>query len=533
MQAWPLEHRVIGHMLRNRAETDPDRPLLQIGGLDQTVGAFNTSVNRTAALLASLGVAKGDRVALMLGNSAEFLWGWFACAKLGAIYVPINTDYRGDVLAYQLEKADITHLLIEVIWLDRLVEIAGRLTSLKHVLVRGESDDVALEGCTVTSLSAANAESEREPEVVLHYTDAHAISFTSGTTGPSKGVLASNCHVMTFALDWARCVGLQPNDRLHSCLPQFHAIATWLGFLPALMAGANVTVVERFSASRFWDEVREADATIVHGIFSMIPILLKQPARPDDATQPARRFYIGQQNDDFEKRFNCRIIEVFGSTETGIVTYTPLDAERRRGSCGRFNTETFDVSLVDDADNEVAVGEVGEIVVRPRQPFSMLGEYYNMPCESLTAFRNLWFHTGDSARRDKDGYVYFVDRKKDAIRRHGENISSFEVESVVNRMPEVLECAAVAVKSDLAEDEVKICVVRKPGAELTAEQLWDFCDAQMPRFWVPRYIEFLDELPKTPNQKIQKYLLRDAGRGGELHDRGERAGSARRATRGA
>ncbi|MCL4188076.1 MAG: AMP-binding protein [Rhodobacteraceae bacterium] len=520
-------------MLRDRAEAHPDRPLLRIGALDQSVGDFNASVNRVAALLARLGVGPGGKVALMLGNSAEFLWGWFACGKLGAIYVPINTDYRGDILAYQLAKADVTHLLIEADWLDRLIAVADHLPALTHVLVRGGNGVAALKGRTLTPIAAAAAEHDREPDARPHYTDPHAISFTSGTTGPSKGVLASNCHVMTFALDWARCVGLVPADRLHSCLPQFHAIATWLGFLPSLMIGAHVTVVERFSASQFWDEVRAAEATIAHGIFSMIPILLKQPARPDDATQPARRFYIGQQNDAFEKRFNCRIIEVFGSTETGIVTYTPLDAERRRGSCGLFNTDTFDVALVDDADNIVGPGEVGEIVVRPRQPFAMLGEYYNMPRESLAAFRNQWFHTGDSARRDADGYVYFVDRKKDAIRRRGENISSFEVESVVNRIPEVLECAAVAVKSDLGEDEVKVCIVRAPGKALTAAQVWEFCDAQMPRFWVPRYLAFLDALPKTPNQKIQKYLLREADGAGDLHDRGERAGSARRGAAGA
>ena len=533
MQGWPLERRVIGSVLRSRAEAEPDRPLLRIDGLDQSVGTFNASANRVAMLLTRLGVRKGDRVALMLRNSAEFLWGWFACAKLGAIYVPINTEYRGDILAYQLAKADVSHILIESDWLDRLVAVADRLPSLTCILLRGESDIKAPPGKSLTSIDAASAEPDREPDVRSLYTDPHAISFTSGTTGPSKGVLASNCHVMTFALDWVRCVGLSPEDRLHSCLPQFHAIASWLGFLPSLMIGAHVTVAERFSASRFWDEVRDADATIVHGIFSMIPILLKQPERPDDATQPASRFYIGQQNATFEKRFDCRIIEVFGSTETGIVTYTPLDAERRAGSCGLFNTDTFDVALVDDADNPVQPGEVGEIVVRPRQPFSMMGEYYNMPNESLAAFRNQWFHTGDSARRDADGYVHFVDRKKDAIRRRGENISSFELESVVNRIPEVLECAAVAVKSDLGEDEVKVCLVRTPGKSLTAAQVWDFCEAQMPRFWVPRYLEFFDALPKTPNQKIQKYLLRDAHGSGDLHDRGERAGSARAGAAGA
>ena len=527
MTAWPLEDRVIGQLLRRRAEQDPERPLLHIGSLDQSVGDFNSSVNRIAGLLADLGVGPGVKVAVMLPNSPEFLWTWFACAKLGAVYVPINTDYKNDILQYQLAKADVSHLVIESAWLDRLTPSVASLPQLRGLVVRGESQPAAPPGLALVPTTAADSFVDSEPDIPVRYTDPHAISFTSGTTGPSKGVLASNCHVTTFALDWIRCVGLTPEDRLHSCLPMFHAIAAWLGFLPVLMTGASMVVTERFSASRFWDEVRAAQATIVHGIFSMVPILLKQPPRPDDASQPARRFYIGQQNDAFEARFNCRIIEVFGSTETGIVTYTPLDEERRAGSCGRANQDSFEVALLDDEDNEVPVGTVGEIAVRPRQPFSMLTEYYNMPDESLAAFRNLWFHTGDSARADEDGYLYFVDRRKDAIRRRGENISSFELESVVYRIPEVLECAAVAVASELSEDDVKVCIVRKPGETLCAADVWAFCEANMPRFWVPRYVEFLSELPKTPNQKIQKYLLRRSDSNSELHDRGERAGSRR------
>ena len=529
---WPIEERVIGRTLRRAADTYPDRELLAFGDQRQSFGDFNLSVNRMAGLLRELGVGRDTKVAIMLRNSPQFLWSWFACAKLGAVYVPINNDYKGDILHYQLAKAQVTHMLIEGDWFERIAAIAENLPLLAHVVLRGAPGASPPPGITLTDESMLNEFPAAEPDVDVRYTDPHAISFTSGTTGPSKGVLATNCHVMTFALDWLKCVGMTREDRLHSCLPQFHAIATWLGFLPAVMSGAQVTIHQRFSASGFWDEVREARASIVHGVFSMVPILLKQPPRANDADQPARRFYIGQQNDDFEQRFNCRIVEVFGSTETGIVTYTPLGETRRKGSCGRINAETFDVRLVDDFDNEVGIDEVGEIVVRPRQPFSMLSEYYNMPQESLAAFRNLWFHTGDAARADAEGFLYFVDRKKDAIRRRGENISSFEVESVINKLPGVLECAAVAVKSELAEDDVKICIVRQPDAIVHAQEIWSFCEQNMPRFWVPRYIEFFEELPKTPNQKVQKYLLRDKCAGGDLHDRGERSGSRRFGTAG-
>jgi crotonobetaine/carnitine-CoA ligase len=523
---WPIESRVVGTALRRQAERQPDAPLLTFGDLRQSYGQFDASANRMAHLLSRLGVSKGDRVALMMPNSPEFLWSWFGAAKLGAIYVPINTDYLGDILRYQLAKAEVSHIVIDASFLGRLADVIDGVPTLRHVVVRGAAQS-ALPRVNLVSVTEMERESASDPGIEQHYTDPHAISFTSGTTGPSKGVLATNCHVTTFALDWIECTGFRPDDRLYSCLPQFHAIATWLGFLPTILSGASATVTERFSASRFWDDVRAANATVAHGIFSMIPILLKQPPRPDDATQPARVFYIGQQNEEFERRFNCRIVEVFGSTETGIVTYTPLDTPRRKGSCGKANNRTFDVMLVDDEDQEVAPGQVGEIVVRPRQPWSMLREYYGMPSETIQAFRNLWFHTGDAAKADADGYLYFVDRKKDAIRRRGENISSFELESVVNRMPEVLECAAVAVKSELTEDDVKIVIVRQPEAPLTAQQVWAFCEAYMPRFWVPRYVEFRDSLPKTPNQKVQKYLLRERSDAGDLHDRGEFTASAR------
>jgi crotonobetaine/carnitine-CoA ligase len=523
---WPLEERIVGDALRRQAERHPDAALLEFGNLSQSYGQFDASANRLAALLRRLGVSKGDRVALMMPNSPEFLWSWFAAAKLGAIYVPINTDYLGDILRYQLAKAEVSHIVIDAGFLGRLADVASGVPTLRHVVLRGEAD-TALPGLSITNISEMQREAPDDPGVIQHYTDPHAISFTSGTTGPSKGVLATNCHVATFALDWIECTGFRPDDRLYSCLPQFHAIATWLGFLPTILSGASAFIVDRFSASRFWDDIRAARATVAHGIFSMVPILLKQPPRPDDATQPARVFYIGQQNDEFERRFNCRIVEVFGSTETGIVTYTPLDTPRKKGSCGLANSRTFDVKLVDDEDREVPAGQVGEIVVRPRQPWSMLREYYGMPSETIQAFRNLWFHTGDAARADEDGYLYFVDRKKDAIRRRGENISSFELESVVNRIPQVLECAAIAVKSELSEDDVKIAIVRQPGTELSAEEVWAFCDAHMPRFWVPRYVEFRDALPKTPNQKVQKYLLRERSGEGDLHDRGEFAATAR------
>lgn len=526
----PTQDRVLGKLFRRTVERHPDRVFFQFRDSEFTYAEMNALANRTASGLAELSLVQGGKLAIMTPNCPEFIYGWLGGAKAGIVYVPINTEYRGDILRYQLDKADITHLLIAADYLERLDAIIENLPKLTHVIVCGGSDipsRIRANAC-ITFFDDLLTATDREPDATLAYTDPLAISFTSGTTGPSKGVLATNCHVVTFAMDWIRANDFREGESIYSPLPLFHAIAAWLGVVPTIIQGGRIAMVERFSASTFWDDVRHYNVDLVHGIFSMIPILMKQPERPDDATQPARTFYIGQHNVAFEKRFNCRIVEVFGSTETGIVTMTPYHEDRRKGSCGKANSETFELMLANDSDEPVAPGEVGEILVRPRQPYSMLREYYGMPAESIEAFRNLWFHTGDNARQDEDGYLYFVDRKKDAIRRRGENISSFEVESVVNAIPEVLECAAIAVPSELGEDDVKIVVSLKPGEELSAEQIWAYCDENMPAFWVPRHIEIRDELPKTPNQKIQKYLLRSEPPEGRVHDRGPNAGRPRR-----
>jgi crotonobetaine/carnitine-CoA ligase len=517
----PLEGRTLPAVWQAAVERAPDAPFLRWQGGALTYAAMEARVARIAAGLSGAGVERFSKVALMLSNSVEFVESWFAIARLGGVYVPINTEYKGAILSWQLNRADVSHIIIEAGFLDRLAAIADELVSLTTVIVvERETPARDVPGRLATRPYGALAEAGGPaPEPRIDYRDPMAISFTSGTTGPSKGVLATHCHVLSFSLDWISACDFRADDRLYSCLPMFHAIATWLGTVPAVLQGTSIAFSDRFSASRFWDDVRAFDATVVHGIFAMVPMLLKQPPRADDATVPARLFYIGQRNAEFETRFGCRIVEVYGATETGIVTCAPAGSEAPPGSCGKANAATYDVELVDDSDNPVPVGVAGEIVVRPRQPFSMIQEYYGMPAETLAAFRNLWFHTGDTAWRDADGWFHFADRKKDAMRRRGENISSWELERVVNADPRVAECAAIAHPSELGEDEVKMVIVVQPGADLDAQDVWGLCDERMPRFWVPRYLEFRESLPKTPNGKVQKYLLREGVGAGPTFDR--------------
>jgi crotonobetaine/carnitine-CoA ligase len=286
-----------------------------------------------------------------------------------------------------------------------------------------------------------------------------------------------------------------------------------------------MVLLDRFSASRFWDEIRHYGATQFNYLGAVMPILAKQPERTDDMDNPAR-IALGAGcpaavMDDVERRFGIKCLEGFGMTEIGIPVHVRVD-DRRRGSCGK-PMDIYEMKLVDDLDEEVPAGEIGEIVFRPSVPFVMMSEYYKMPEKTLEAFRNLWFHSGDLARKDEDGYFYFVDRKKDALRRRGENISSFEVERVINTHPSVLESAAIAVRSELAEDEVKICVVLKAGETLLPETLVRYANERMPYFAVPRYVEFMNALPRTPTERVQKYLLKEAGVTPNTWDR-EKAG---------
>lgn len=526
MHAIDRADRSVGKLLRLTADRQPDRPFIHCAGRSWSYGSFNASANRFAHFLADLGLRAGDKLAIMLPNSPEFLFAWLGAAKANIAYVPINTEYRGAILAHQLNLADVHTMVIGSQFLDRLADVAAQLPKLKQLIVHGAGGTpiatiAPIATVTRHDFAAFAAHGDREPDIAYRHDDAFAISYTSGTTGPSKGALTTNCHVLTFALDFVKLTEFTPDDRLYTCMPLFHAVASWLGVLATLSVGAQCLVVERFSPSRYFDDVRGFGATIGHTIFSMVPLLLKQPERPDDAKTSLRCVYLAQRNKVFEERFNCKIHEVYGQSETGIVTCAWPGETAPPGSCGHANTETYDVRVVDDADNEVAPNTVGEFVVRPKEPFNMMNGYYNMPQQTVEAFRNLWFHTGDNARMDEDGYFYFVDRKKDALRRRGENISSFELESVVHQHDKVLECAAIAVPSPLGEDDVKIVVVLRPGQQLTPQELWAHCEKNMPRFWIPRYIEFRDKLPRTPTEKVEKYRLRNGEQAGITYDREE------------
>jgi len=519
---------VIGRLVRRKALSRPDRVFLRFKDETVTYKQLDEMSNRFANGFMALGINKNDKIALMMKNHPDFLYTWFGSAKLGAVEVPINTAYKGDLLRHVINNSESRILIINGDMLDRLMLIKEDLAQLEQVLCHGEIDEEIAESLPVpiSSLERFFEYPSDPPEVEVDPRDPAAIIYTSGTTGVSKGAVCPH----SFFMHQAKLVGelrdLNLQDILYTFLPLFHINAQVFTVLTALLNDAQVVLSDRFSASRFWDETRKYGATQFNYLGAVMTMLAKQEPRENDHDNPVRIAFGAACPPDVmehvEERFGFVCLEGFGMTEIGIVVHDDINA-RRTGSCGRVLDEYYEVQLVDDDDEEVEVGEIGEIVVRPKRPYIVMSEYYRMPRETLDACRNLWFHTGDYAKKDDDGYFYFVDRKKDAIRRRGENISSFEVEKVINTHPLVLECAVFAVPSELGEDEVKANVVLKENQTLPFQELAEFCEDRMAHFAVPRYLEYVSELPKTPTNRIEKYRLRELGITENTWDR-EKAG---------
>jgi len=519
--------RVLGELIKDRVKRNRNKIFLRFKDQNFTYEEMDRFSNRCAHAFQSLGIGKGDKVSLMLPNCPEYLYLWFGLAKIGAVEVPVNTSYKGEFLRHIVDQSDSRIVVIAEEFLDRLKLIENNLNKLEKIVVLGNLRPGKMDDFRIPGVGWAEFFNSPEDPVdaVVDPWDPISIIYTSGTTGLSKGALGSHNFWIVCAEKMLEYRDGKREDIYLTFLPLYHFNAQVLTTITVLIAEAQMVLLDRFSASRFWGEIRSYGATQFNYLGAVMPILAKQPQREDDLNNPAR-IALGAGcppavMEEVEKRFGIKCLEGFGMTEIGIPIHVRVN-DRRRGSCGK-PMDIYEVRLFNDRDEEIPVGEIGEIVFRPRVPFVMMSEYYNMPEKTLEAFRNLWFHTGDLGRKDEDGYFYFVDRKKDALRRRGENISSFEVERAINTHPKVLESAAVAVQSELAEDEVKICVVLKPGESLPPEELIQYANDRMPYFAVPRYVEFMESLPKTPTERIQKYLLKQAGVTPNTWDR-EKAG---------
>jgi carnitine-CoA ligase len=487
-------------LLDRRVEQSGDEPALLFADERYTWAEFDAVTDRVASALAASGVARGDSVALFMANHADFVLAWWGIVKAGAVEVPVNTAYKGALLRYVVDHCEAELVLADPELAPELADV--ELPRLRSVLVRGTPE--------FRSLFDGD---ERRPAVELAPWDPAAIMYTSGTTGPSKGVVLPHNYFVNMGAVNADQRAVAPDDVLYTCLPLFHGNAQLLTFMTSVVAGVPTALGERFSVSGFWPDVRRFGATQFNYIGTILTLLLKGEPGAEDGHRIRLAWGAGAKAEvweEFERRFGIEVREAYGMTENGMVLYTPAEAPRR-GSCGK-PIAMADVVVADEDDAEVPPGGVGELLTRPRRPWTMMLGYHRMPERTLEAFRNLWFHTGDAAYADEDGYVFFVDRLKDAIRRRGENISSFEVEQIVNSHPEVVESAAIPVPSEVGEDEVMVCVVSRgdPGAFPFAEFV-AYCRDQMPRFMVPRYVRAVERLPKTPTERVEKYRLREEG----------------------
>jgi len=507
----------IGGLLRARAAVNPGARLLVTRDASYTYAEMDRLADRVGRAFLSLGCRKGDAVSIMVRNRPEYLMAWFGAARSGLVQVPVNPDYKGEFLAYQMEHCEAAVMIVDASTLPQLLTAKEAFRTVRALVFTSEAAPDGVAGLGVpTVLGWGEFVALGEGEAALPDVspgDVATIMYTSGTTGRSKGVVTPHLHNLTQGYEAAQALRIGSRDVLYTCLPMFHGNAQWATVLNALQAGAAVALGERFSASRFWDEVRHFEATEFNAIGSMLYMLDSQPASPGDRDHRVKTVFAVPIPPEiffrFEQRFGVHLIEGYGQTETKNVAYNPYDA-RRPGSFGK-PTPTSILTVLGPRNEELPPGQLGEIAYRPKLPNILCRGYFKNPEATLGATTDLWWHTGDLGYRDEDGYFYFADRAKDAIRRRGENISSFEVERVLLLHPAVLDVAAVAVASDVIEDEVMAVIVPKPGRSADPAELFEYCDARMPYFAVPRYFRFVADLPRTPNDKIRKVELRAAG----------------------
>jgi crotonobetaine/carnitine-CoA ligase len=522
------------HVLRHWAERRPDKVCLECPEEQFTLTWSDALAGAevVGSAFYADGANQGDRVVLMAANSSRFVRTWFGAALGGLVEVPINTNYEGEFLRHQLDIAQARFAVIDDEFAERWVAIAdqARMVEKFWVIDTGQGiRDKALALLRENGWAAdpwdALEQAERMTLPVPRPQDLGAIFYTSGTTGPSKGVAMPFGQLYFFAQIVVSLTRLTPDDVYLTTTPLFHGNAQFMAAYPALVAGGRAVIRPKFSASRWIDHVRDSGVTVTNFVGVMMDFAWKQAPRENDRDNMLRCVYAAPTASTYVEQFKERygieaFVDAFGLTETCAPIMSPYGEARPPGAAGLQNKEWFDIRLVDpETDREVEVGEIGELVVRPVHPWTCSNGYYNMPEKTVETWRNLWFHTGDALRRDEDGWYYFIDRYKDALRRRGENISSYEVEQAILGHPAVVECAVIGVPADqeAGEDEVLAVVVASGPVE--AADILTWCEGRIPAFAIPRYLRVTSALPKTPSEKVRKAALREDGITPDTYDR--------------
>lgn len=522
------------HVLRHHVSARPDAVCLDVPseGFTLTYAQALDSAERVASSLYAAGACQGDRVIIMATNSSQLVRTWWGTAVGGLVEVPINTSYEGEFLRHQLDIAQARFAVIDDTYAQRWLAIAGNARGIEKFWLVDTGAGVREKAIALLREHGWDAapweELENAPKGDLptpRPQDLGAIFYTSGTTGPSKGVAMPNSQLYFFAQIVVSLTRLTAGDVYLTTTPLFHGNAQFMAVYPAIVAGGRAVVRPKFSASRWIDHVRDSGVTVTNFVGVMMDFAWQQPPRDNDRDNRLRCVYAAPTPATIVERFKDRfgieaVVDAFGLTETSAPIMSPYGADRPAGAAGLQVADWFDIRLVDPAtDREVPVGEVGELVVRPLFPGVCSNGYYNMPEKTVEAWRNLWFHTGDALRKDEDGWFYFIDRYKDALRRRGENISSYEVEQAILGNPVVVECAVVGVPADVEAGEDEVLAVVVTAEDVAAEEILRWCEGRIPDFAIPRYLRTLDALPKTPSQKVRKVALRESGVTADTFDR--------------
>jgi len=517
MNVYPLEQRTIGNILADKVARIPKKIFLLWEDRSFTYADIDAMTNRYANGFLESGVRKGDHVAVLMSNCPEFFGVIWGLGKIGAVAVPINTAAKGEMLRYYIDQSDSTFVVLDSDSCQRVKEVSVSIPKVQayffHSPDSKNGNNFNITNSKIINFDVLeNGKNSRPSLDIVRFDDIHLIMYTSGTTGPSKGVMSPHSQGHAVGMSVARNYGYRSDDVLFTCLPLFHGNALWYTCYAALWSDAAIALVPRFSASNFWEDIRRMGATQFNSLGAMTNIIWKIPPSPQDSNHKLRQCMTvpvpREIYSEMQERYHLTLTSVYAMTENFAVTlFTPDDPIEKVGSAGKSRGEAL-LKIVDDERQSIGVNEVGEICIKPTSDGLMMKGYYKMPEATVREFHEGWFYTGDRGYLDADGYLFFVDRKKESIRRRGENISAYEVELIISRHPSILEVAAVPVSSELSEDDVMVYVVLKPGETLTHSEVVHFAAENMSYFMVPRFVEFIEELPKTPSEKLEKYKLK-------------------------
>lgn len=503
------------------AASNPEAPWLEDSeGATLSVGQAYAESKRFASHLHTLSVDAGDRVGVFMFNSCSIVTAAFGIGYLRATAVMLNTELRSSFLRHQLNDCKVAVMVVDAALVEHVVSLADELPHLRTLVVVGEPVahlPAQWRQVPWADTLAGEPWQGEEPGPA----DTFCIMYTSGTTGPSKGVLMPHCHCALLGLGAIRCLEIIAHDKYYICLPMFHANGLFMQLGATVQARIPAFIKRRFSAGNWLADIRASGATLTNHLGTTAMFVIKQPPTAQDKEHRLRACLNApnpaQHEQAFRSRFGVKdVVSGFGMTEVGIPIWGRI-GHPAPNAAGWTHEDRFEICIAEpDTDIPVPAGQVGEILVRPKVPFGFMAGYLNVPEKTVEAWRNLWFHTGDAGIRNADGLITFVDRMKDCIRRRGENISASEVEDVVGELPGVREVAAYAVPADGpgGEDEVMLALVPLQGATLDPADIISKASVRLPRFAKPRFVRVLDSLPKTATGKIQRTVLRQQGRAG-------------------